>query len=98
MKSRHHIRVPFSVPGPPKDGLYKFKFEKPSAVKLVGAYALKAVGKSSSGIMIDVVIMMPDVCSLLRITNVRALFRRKITWTFGTFTSARVTCLLLRQE
>src|SRR5277367_1261918 len=61
MESKHHIRVPFPTPGPPKDGLYKFKFERPSAVKLVGAYGLKAAAKNSSGITIDVAVMIPDV-------------------------------------
>jgi len=61
MKSKLHIRVPFPPPRPPKDGLYKFKFEKPSAIKLVGAYGLKAAAKSSSGLIIDVAVMMPDV-------------------------------------
>ena len=64
MKSKHHIRVPFPTPGPPKDGLYKFRFARPSAIKLVGAYALKAVAKSSNGVTIDVVVVMPDVGSL----------------------------------
>jgi len=64
MKSKHHIRIPFPTPGPPKDGFYKFKFERPSAIKLVGSYGLKTAAKGSSGITIDVAVMMPDVHSL----------------------------------
>ena len=64
MKNKYHIRVPFPTPGPPKDGLYKFKFGKPSAIKLVGAYGLKTAAKRSSGITIDVAVMMPDVYTL----------------------------------
>jgi U3 small nucleolar RNA-associated protein 22 len=63
MKSDHHIRVPFPNPPPPKDALYKFKFEKPSSIKLVGSYGLKAAAKSSEGFTIDVSLTMPDVFS-----------------------------------
>ena len=64
MKNKYHIRVPFPTPGPPKDGLYKFKFGKPSAIKLVGAYGLKAAARSSSEITIDIAVIMPDVYPL----------------------------------
>ena len=63
MKSEHHIRVPFPNPPPPKDALYKYKFEKPSSIKLVGSYGLKAAAKSSQGFTIDVSVIMPDVYS-----------------------------------
>ena len=61
MKSEHHIRVPFPNPPPPKDALYKYKFEKPSSIKLVGSYGLKAAAKTSQGFTIDVSVIMPDV-------------------------------------
>lgn len=69
MKSEHHIRVPFPNPPPPKEALYKYKFEKPSSVKLVGSYGLKAAAKSSEGFTIDVSVTMPDVCSSWMITE-----------------------------
>jgi U3 small nucleolar RNA-associated protein 22 len=65
MKMEHHIRVPFPSPLPPKDALYKFKFESPSAIKLIGSYGLKASAKQLSGITIDVSVMMPDVLTLI---------------------------------
>jgi len=61
IKSRHNIVVPFPTPAPPKDALYKFRFQPPTSVKLVGSYALKAASKTSSGYVIDVSVMMPDV-------------------------------------
>jgi U3 small nucleolar RNA-associated protein 22 len=58
-----HIRVPIPSPRPPKDALYKFKFQAPTSVKLVGAYGLKTTAKQPEGITIDVSVMMPDVRS-----------------------------------
>ena len=53
--------MPFPSPPPPKDALYKFKFEKPEQIKLIGSYALKASAKHPEGFVIDVSVMMPDV-------------------------------------
>jgi len=64
MKKDRHITVPFSSPPPPKDALYKFKFEKPEQVKLIGSYGLKASSKHSEGFAIDVSVRMPNVHSL----------------------------------
>ena len=61
MKSTHHIRVPFPNPAPPKDALYKYKFQAPTSIKLVGGYGLKAAAKQPDGITIDVSVIMPDV-------------------------------------
>jgi hypothetical protein len=61
MKSQHQIRVPFPSPPPPKDALYKFKFEKPEQAKLLGSYALKSAAKHPEGITIDVLVAMPSV-------------------------------------
>ena len=98
MKSKHHIRVPFPTPGPSKDALYKFKFERPSAIKLVGAYGLKAAAKNSSGITIDVAVMMPDVFPRYSTeTNCRARFKRKIILTIVISINAHVTFVPLRQ-
>jgi U3 small nucleolar RNA-associated protein 22 len=63
MKHDHHIRVPFPTPPPPKDALYKFKFQRPTSIKLVGSYGLKAAAKHPEGITIDVSVIMPDVLS-----------------------------------
>jgi U3 small nucleolar RNA-associated protein 22 len=61
MKHDYHIRVPFPSPPPPKDALYKFKFQKPTSIKLVGSYGFKAAAKHPDGITIDVSVTMPDV-------------------------------------
>ena len=61
MKSRHKIVVPFPSPAPPKDALYKFRFQPPTSVKLVGSYPLKATLKTSRGFVIDISVTMPDV-------------------------------------
>ena len=64
MKNEHHIRVPFPSPAPSKDALYKFKFQTPTSIKLVGSYGLKAAAKQPRGITIDVAVLMPDVSPL----------------------------------
>jgi len=64
MKNDHQIRVPFPTPAPPKDSLYKFKFQTPKSLKLVGAYGLKAAAKDPNGITIDISVLMPDVYAL----------------------------------
>ena len=61
MKSEHHIRTPFPDPRPPRDALYKYKFQKPASIRLIGSYALKATCKSAEGFIVDLAIMMPDV-------------------------------------
>jgi U3 small nucleolar RNA-associated protein 22 len=63
MKAKH-VRVPFANPRPPKDALYKFKFQAPTSIKLVGSYGLKTAGKHPEGITIDVSVEMPDVQSV----------------------------------
>ena len=69
MKNDHHIRVPFPTPAPPKDALYKFRFQTPTSIKLVGAYGLKAAAKHPNGITIDVSVQMPDVCPSYLLSN-----------------------------
>jgi len=61
MKTKHQIRVPFPRPLPPKDALYKYRFQAPASIKLVGSYALKALAKHPEGISIDIAVTMPDV-------------------------------------
>ena len=67
MKSMHHIRVPFPSPPPPKDALYKFKFQTPASLRLIGSYALKSAARGTVGIMIDVSVAMPDVRHIITI-------------------------------
>jgi U3 small nucleolar RNA-associated protein 22 len=69
LKSDHHIRVPFPTPAPLKDALYKFKFQTPASIKLVGAYGLKAAAKTPDGITVDVAVQMPDVCTVSLVSD-----------------------------
>ena len=99
MESGHHIRVPFPNPQPPKDALYKYKFETPSSIKLVGSYGLKAAARSSEGFTIDVSVTMPDVhMSLRKFSNCRVSSMRKTTWIIGIFTNGLVISHPLQRE
>ena len=91
MKTVHHIRVPFPTPAPPKDALYKFKFQTPTSIKLVGSYALKSAAKHPTGITIDVSVLMPDVCPLLYNLISRIHFRKRTTSIIDISIRERVT-------
>ncbi|CAO3646839.1 unnamed protein product [Cunninghamella echinulata] len=60
MKKKHKIMVPYSHLVPPKDSQYKFKFIKPSAVHIVGSYALKTAIKTKTQINVDIAVEMPS--------------------------------------
>lgn len=79
MKKHHHVQVPFPTPTPSKDALYKFKFQTPSSVKLVGAYGLKAAAKHPKGITIDVSVLIPDVPLVLVILNAEYVSRERLS-------------------
>lgn len=61
MKKNHKIMVPYSHLTPPSDSQYKFKFIKPSAIHIVGSYALKTVIKTKTQFNVDVAVEMPSV-------------------------------------
>ena len=63
MGKKHKIVVPVLQSPPPEDALYKFKFEKPAAVNVVGSYALKTVTKSKRQFNVDVAVEIPSVSS-----------------------------------
>ena len=64
MIKKHKINIPFPTK-PGKDIKYKFAYEKPSYVNVVGSFALKTMVKESSGNNVDFVVQMPSVCRQL---------------------------------
>ncbi len=53
------VRIPFPDPAPKIDANYKLGFEKPSAIHLVGSWALKSAAKRPEGIDVDIAAIMP---------------------------------------
>uniref|UniRef100_V5GFV1 U3 small nucleolar RNA-associated protein 22 n=2 Tax=Kalmanozyma brasiliensis (strain GHG001) TaxID=1365824 RepID=V5GFV1_KALBG len=53
------VRIPFPDPAPKTDANYKLGFEKPSAMHLVGSWALKSAAKRPDGIDVDIAAIMP---------------------------------------
>ncbi|KAF7731786.1 hypothetical protein EC973_008301 [Apophysomyces ossiformis] len=60
MERKDKISIPFLRPHPPVDAQYKFKFQKPTAVHVVGSYALKSVTKTKGYFNVDVAVEMPS--------------------------------------
>ncbi|KAI9319103.1 Nrap protein [Dichotomocladium elegans] len=60
MAKRHKITVPMLHASPPQDAKYKFQFQKPSSINVVGGYALKTVTKSKKPFNVDVAVEMPS--------------------------------------
>ncbi|KAI8079792.1 Nrap protein [Halteromyces radiatus] len=60
MEKKHKIKVPFPQARPAKNSQYKFKFIKPSAIHIVGSYALKFVTRTKSAFNVDVAVEMPS--------------------------------------
>lgn len=70
MSSKHNIKIPFPQPGPPSDAQYKFAYKKPTAMHLIGSYALKAVSRSRQQFNVDVAVEMPSVS-----VNINLIYR-----------------------
>ena len=60
-KKKQKIVAPILQSPPPEDALYKFKFEKPSSIQVVGSYALKTITKLKRAFNVDVAVQMPSV-------------------------------------
>ncbi|KAI8075247.1 Nrap protein [Gongronella butleri] len=58
IEKRHKIKVPFPH-AVPADARYQFKWTRPTAVHLVGSYALKTIIKSKHQWNVDVAVEMP---------------------------------------
>ncbi|SPO26844.1 uncharacterized protein UTRI_04157_B [Ustilago trichophora] len=54
------VRIPFPDPAPKTDANYKFGFEKPSAMHLVGSWPLKSTAKRPEGTDVDIAAIMPS--------------------------------------
>ncbi|KAH6602709.1 hypothetical protein BASA61_000874 [Batrachochytrium salamandrivorans] len=54
------ISVPFGKDPLPLDVKYKFSFEKPSKVAIVGSFLLKTLARNPSGVNVDMSVQMPD--------------------------------------
>ncbi|KAI5793911.1 Nrap protein [Peziza echinospora] len=60
LSKKSKITIPFPNPRPPKDAMYKFAYEKPAYVNVVGSFALKTMVKGPVGVPIDLVLQMPS--------------------------------------
>lgn len=77
MRNNHAIHVPFPTPAPSKDALYKFMFQAPTSLRLVGSYALKTAARGADGITIDIAVTMPDVTHCPLPSNWQTIFQEK---------------------
>lgn len=75
MSSKHNIKIPFPQPGPPSDAQYKFAYKKPTAMHLIGSYALKAVSRSRQQFNVDVAVEMPSVSA-----NINLIYHMHATY------------------
>ncbi|RPB25655.1 Nrap protein [Terfezia boudieri ATCC MYA-4762] len=60
MIKRHKIVIPFPTPKPTKNIKYKFGYEKPAYVNVVGSFPMKTMTKESGGNNVDLVVQMPS--------------------------------------
>ncbi|KAF1825052.1 Nrap protein [Dissoconium aciculare CBS 342.82] len=56
---KHKVAIPFPDPRPPKDAKYKFTYEKPVNINIVGSFALKTTPRSTDGIEVDMIVTIP---------------------------------------
>lgn len=63
MLKKHKIIIPFPTPKPAKEVKYKFAFEKPSHMNVVGSFVMKTMVKNNGINNVDLVIQMPSVLS-----------------------------------
>lgn len=57
---KNKISIPFPDPAPKSDTAYKFGFEKPSAIHLIGSWPIKCAAKRPNGIDVDMSLVMPS--------------------------------------
>ncbi|KAI9277234.1 Nrap protein [Phascolomyces articulosus] len=74
---KNKVVAPILQSPPPQDALYKFKFEKPVSVKVVGSYALKTITKLKRPFNVDVAVEMPSsIFQEKDYTNNRYFYKR----------------------
>ena len=104
MAKKHKVIIPFPSPKPAKDVKYKFAYEKPVYVNVVGSFALRTMVKEAVGNSVDLLIQMPSVCGRSlrlgvgrRLTlGYRACSKRRTTSIIDTSISAPITWHVLR--
>lgn len=67
MKKRN-IHIPFPNPEPTSDVKYSFSYLKPTYMNVVGSYATKTMSKNTGQLTLDLVIGMPEVQTVYRLT------------------------------
>ncbi|ESZ96681.1 hypothetical protein SBOR_2940 [Sclerotinia borealis F-4128] len=55
----HKIAIPFPDPKPDNNAAYKLTYSKPSAINVVGSYALGTMVKSERSLCVDMIVNMP---------------------------------------
>jgi U3 small nucleolar RNA-associated protein 22 len=96
------VSVPYALPLPTQDALWKVSFEKPDSITLVGSWANKVSvkGKDGAKFGVDLAVEMPQVTLfLIQIVSCkqflagRAYSKKKTIWMVGSFTSEPFTWL-----
>lgn len=95
MIKRHKVVIPFPNPRPGKDIKYKFAYEKPSYLNVVGSFAMRTMVRETDNSNVDFVLQMPSVRTTythqLRSNWANVLYRpysrRRTTLIIATFTS-----------
>lgn len=59
-RAGRNVQVPFCEPVPAQDPAYKFAFEPPSALNLVGSWPLKTAARRTGDMDVDVEVCMPS--------------------------------------
>ncbi|SMY28658.1 unnamed protein product [Zymoseptoria tritici ST99CH_1A5] len=57
---RTKVAVPFPDPGPAKDAKFKFAYEKPANINVVGSFVLKTASRLHQVLEIDMVVVIPS--------------------------------------
>ncbi|KJX94279.1 pre-rrna processing protein utp22 [Zymoseptoria brevis] len=57
---RTKVAVPFPDPRPAKDAKFKFAYEKPANINVVGSFALKTASRLQQSLEIDMVVVIPS--------------------------------------
>lgn len=59
-QSQGSVKIPFADPAPKGDVQYKFAFEKPAAMHLIGSWPLRSAAKRPDGLDVDIAVVMPS--------------------------------------
>ncbi|KAF2399987.1 Nrap protein [Trichodelitschia bisporula] len=74
---KDRIAVPFPNPRPAEDAKYKLAYSKPAQVSVAGSYPLKTTTGSSSDLVLDIIVTMPqDIFQEKDYMNFRYFYKR----------------------